>query len=98
MNDVIGSSRLCSQFPTLRSRLKSLRGFNDSNFTASFGGILSMPRTEVSPSEWIHVRLALVEALDGFKDLFPGQFTCDGEIIVNYCSLETLLIQVRSEC
>jgi hypothetical protein len=23
-------------------------------------------------SEWIHVRLALVEARDGFKDLLPG--------------------------
>jgi hypothetical protein len=28
----------------------------------------------------------------------PSRFTRDDEIIVNYCGLETLLIQVRSEC
>src|SRR5271166_3503708 len=49
-------------------------------------------------SEWIHVRLAFVESLDGFKDLRPGKFTRDDEIIVNHCGLETLFIQVRSEC
>jgi hypothetical protein len=37
--------------------LKSLRGFNDSNFLVSFGWIPSMPRKEVFCSEWIHVRL-----------------------------------------
>ena len=57
-----------------------------------------MPRRRFPRSEWIHVCLALVEALDGFKDLRPGKFTRDGEIIVNNCGLETLLIQVRSEC
>ena len=49
-------------------------------------------------SEWIHVRLAFVESLDGFKDLRPGKFACDDEIIVNHCGLEPLFIQVRSEC
>jgi hypothetical protein len=49
-------------------------------------------------SEWIHVRLAFVESMDGFKDLRPGKFTRDDEIIVNHCGLEPLFIQVRSEC
>ena len=38
-------------------------------------------------SEWIHLRLALVETLDGFNDLLAGLFTRDGEIIVNHCGL-----------
>jgi hypothetical protein len=49
-------------------------------------------------SEWIHVRLAFVESLDGFKNLRPGKFTRDDKIIVNHCGLEPLFIQVRSEC
>ena len=48
-------------------------------------------------SEWIHVRLAFVESLDGFKGFCPGKFTSDDEIIVNHCGLEPLFIQVRSE-
>ena len=47
--------------------------------------------------EWIHVRLAFVESLDGFKDFRPGKFTRDDKIIVNHCDLEPLFIQVRSE-
>src|SRR5258705_11164857 len=60
-------------------------------------GAVSWPNAAVN-SEWIHVRLAFVESLDGFKDLRPGKFTRDDEIIVNHCGLETLFIQVRSEC
>jgi hypothetical protein len=41
------------------------------NLPASLGRILSMPRT-VPRSEWIHVCLTLVEAVDGFKDFRPG--------------------------
>jgi hypothetical protein len=49
-------------------------------------------------SECKHVRLTFVESLDEFKDLRPGEFTRDDEIIVNHCALEPLFIQVRSEC
>ena len=48
-------------------------------------------------SEWIHVRLAFVESLDGFKDFRPGKFTRDDEIIVNHCDLDPLFLQVPSE-
>jgi hypothetical protein len=54
------------------------------------------PHLAAVNSEWIHVRLTFVESLDGFKDLRPGKFTCDDEIIVNHCGLEPLFIQVRS--
>jgi hypothetical protein len=53
--------------------LKILLGFNVSNFPALFGRLLSISQKERFPrSEWIHVRLALVEGLDGFNDLLPG--------------------------
>jgi hypothetical protein len=45
------------------------------NSPASFplGSVKHISRKERFPrSEWIHVRLALVEGLDGFNDLLPG--------------------------
>jgi hypothetical protein len=60
--------------------------------------VLAAPLLAAVNSEWIYVRLAFVESLDGFKDLRPGKFTRDDEIIVNHYGLEPLFIQVRSEC
>ena len=57
-----------------------------------------LARKAAPHSEWIYIRLTFVEAFDGFNDLLPGEFARDSEIIVNDCRLETLLIQVRSEC
>jgi hypothetical protein len=43
------------------------------------------------------MRLVLVEAFDGFNGFLPSSLPAMA-IIVNHCGLESLLIQVRSEC
>jgi hypothetical protein len=52
---------------------KILRGSNVSNFPALSGRRLSISGKEhFLRSEWIHVRLALVEGLDGFDNFLPS--------------------------
>jgi hypothetical protein len=53
--------------------LKIFPGINASNFPALFGPApLDIAKRAFPPSQWIHVRLALVEGLDGFNDLLLG--------------------------
>jgi hypothetical protein len=50
-----------------------IKGNLDDEYVYQFAKFLDSARKGGSPhSEWIHIHLALVEALDGFNDLLPG--------------------------